>query len=303
MRYAIGILVKDRWDLTVQCLKSIYFNEQTSDSYDIYIIDNNSNDETKNNLKKYCQSTSLPIKNIIFIPEINIPSAWNLFLGITSEYRYRVKLDNDIVIHKNTPMQLSYKDRHMLDQLGKGVTAGGGNVRVGATRIRPRRRNSSQAFMTEMQKFSQTNNADIVALPCIGPTEVFNVTYNKLISAQLDGLPYLQSGCMLITKRCFKEIGYFDERLDRESGIEYTQRAIKNKLNIGYCETVHCLHVDEQVKSTEINKWQQLIISQIQVSRQIRQELPAIKFVPTKFEGALNNIKQEMKKYRILSIN
>jgi len=102
-KHCIGIVVCNRFDLTQKTLQSLYHTDQLKDTYDLFIIDNGSNEQVSADLKEWVKSAIVPVKNLIKIKNVGIGPAWNLFLSMTTEYPYRTKLDNDLIF-ANTPV-------------------------------------------------------------------------------------------------------------------------------------------------------------------------------------------------------
>lgn len=93
---------------------------------------------------------------------------------------------------------------------------------------------STSAFLDHMIAFSEDYNAELVSLVPVSPEGSFYQMFVEVSSRRIDGRPYLFGACMLITKNAFKKLGYFDERIRRRIDVEYSQRAIRNGINIGY---------------------------------------------------------------------
>src|SRR5690554_4593830 len=84
----------NRLDYTVKCLNYLFQNTDKTD-YHLTVIDNNSNDGTKEYL------TGLKDKNLIDTLHLlneNVGVARAVNLGINPDAEYNIKLDNDIVI-------------------------------------------------------------------------------------------------------------------------------------------------------------------------------------------------------------
>ena len=103
--YAVGILVKNRPELTEKTLLSLFYADQPPTSYDLYIIDNGSSQRNLNELKEWVGSSVLRTKNMFCLSGYSIPQAWNLFLMATKDYSFRTLMDNDMVLY-NTPILL-----------------------------------------------------------------------------------------------------------------------------------------------------------------------------------------------------
>ena len=256
--HALGMLVKDRWKLTQQTLNSIYYSEQPKDSFDLYIIDNGSNSETKNNLKEYVRSGLVPIKNLIHISETNIATAWNLFFMLTSEYRYRTKIDNDVVFYNTlsfmppkTPMNASTPEA--VDALSgaprsKSIVRGIGQAKPVLEQEKNKRQHS--AFLKHMEEFVSDNNIGVIGLASVP----FRGSFLSVLSAN-NGIrhnqrPFIQSACIQITKTAFDKLGYLNETMSSWSFRDYSQRALKLKINIAYHPSYGLLHAGSDFPTT-----------------------------------------------------
>ncbi len=325
---AVGILVRDRWDLTHQTLMSLYYTDQPKDSYDVFIVDNaSSENDTIDELKKFVASGLLPIKNAYFLPtHMAISQAWNLFLGMTQNYDQRVILDNDVAFLRTVspPSTTDVKrDVHgipesspeQVDPLAGAPRSGAviGGVNSITSRLqRPSAgiyaRNEgvpssiddkSSRFLDHLSGFSRENDVDIVSLVPVPPRHVFSGMYDKAINNQFNGRPFLTGGCMLISKRAFDTLGFFDERLDRRIDIEYTQRAIRNHMNIGYHPSYWVVHLGAD----------QVTEGQDQYTTKMAQATSALQtmqlhstHVSSMWDGVLYQIKSASKKNVVVNI-
>lgn len=257
--HALGMLVKGRWELTRQTLESIYYSEQLKATYDFYVINNGSDEETTAKLKEYVRGGLVPIKNLLHIPETSVPSAWNLFLMLTAEYPFRTKVDNDVVLHntlkpplQKSPIYAASPDKG--DPLAgaprsksiiRGIGQGNRSRTVVANDIK-----FHSAFLQHMEEFGEENNVGIVGLISVPPRGGFSQVFTDLATAQHDGRPFIQSGCIQISKSAFSKLGYLDESLAQYCFREYSQRAIKNKINIGYHPYYGLLHAGANASTT-----------------------------------------------------
>lgn len=263
-RYAIGIVIRDRWDLTQNTFNGLFYSDQDKSTYDLYLIDNGSSEETNLKIKQYVKSGLLPVKNLIVTPELSISKAWNLFLCLAKDYEYRVKFDNDIVLH-NTIVPRSEKaftiqknvsmPNHVDPSAGSPkshsvINGIGLSNKSKAKRDMIKHNMNHSSFLEHMYDFSFENNVDLVALVPVSPNENFGKMHDAVIRVKRGGIPYLFGSCMMITKKAFDTLGYFDERLPRRIDIEYSQRAIRNNLNIGYHPFYGVAHIGAG-KSTE----------------------------------------------------
>lgn len=300
-RYAVGIVVKDRLELTLKTLNSLFFSDQDKSTYDLYIIDNGSSKTTTDELKKFVTKSLLPIKNLIITPEFSVSKIWNLFLCITSDYQYRLKFDNDLIIPntiKNTKNKSS-----LTSQVG-GLTEiifQPSNFVIGAYhKTTKKRKVIHNAFLEIMSEFCENHNVDVMSLVPVSPKETFNNMFSSVVAARRNKMPYLFGACMMIPKKTFDILGYFDERLPRRIDIEYSQRAIRNNMNIGYHPHFGIIHIGAG-HSTERRD---LIDQKYQIANQVELEMPQIETKASSvWEPHSESINKKLNKFKILNIS
>ncbi len=311
-KFALGIVIKDRWGLTLDCLNSLYYSDQSVRDYDLFLIDNGSTDENVAHLKQYVKSNLLPVKNLISIPETPVPKAWNLFLLLSKDYDFRVKYDNDLVLKgtiiPSEPVPKP-KGRSLPGDTGLNPGAvpsappikGLGQIQSNARfRAQAKKIKRHSAFLTHMREFAEENNVDISALVPVNPEQSFGSMWYEVIRAQWKGLPYIFGACMMITKKCFDTLGYFDERLPRRVDMEYSQRAIRNKFNIGYHPYFHVRHIGAG-KSTERTD---IIQAKYKECIRIQEEEGNVeKYAHSEWEIASKQIKDLTNDYRVLTLD
>ena len=306
--FALGIVIRDRWDLTRQTLDSLSFCDQPRDSYDIFLIDNGSSEENRGNLKNYLKSSTLPYKSIIFLPENSISKAWNLFLALSRHYDYRVKYDNDLVLPNTISVQQEVNpgapNPSDYGTNPGAIPSGAPRVGVGAARAAIQRRKemkklkSHTAFLNHMLDFATENNVHLTSLVPVSPELTFLAMYRAVISRQWAGLPYLFGACMMISRKCFEKIGYFHEKMDRRIDMEYSQRAVKNGMNIGYHPFYGVIHTGahETTESAELVKMKQ------QKSIVTEKENPIETYSNSQWENCIESIEFESAKHRFLTL-
>lgn len=263
---------------------SLYYCNQKKESYDLFLINNGSSDETTHLLKEWVKSGLVPVKNMYNMSEVSVSQAWNLFLSVSKDYQFRTKMDNDVVLF-NTPISKSppKKEDELLSaaaleaQTGHNPAAAAATARrqappaptnPGAVRnasivkgasastrnksrhdLRKYTKNHS-AFLDHLEEYQGTVDAGLVSLIPVTPGESFFSMYQDAHRVTYKGSAYLFGACMLITKDCFDTLGYFDERLPRRIDIEYSQRAIRNGINISYHDHFWVSHIGAR-NSTE----------------------------------------------------
>lgn len=258
MKHALGLVTRGRWKLTQQTLMSLFYSQQPKNSYDLYIIDNCSLKEDADNLRGFIRSGLLPVKNAYFLPaEATISEAWNLFLALTEKYDFRTKLDNDIVFRgtiPSTPKKIAANQPSPADSgpnpgsipCGPPVK-GAASSQVARSRAEKRRMQefNHTRFLDHLERFMDENNVGVCALvPCPEQGQFYQMI-RALSTQQFGGRPFLSGGCVMISKDTFDKLGFFDERIPRKIDLEYSQRAIRNKINIGYHPLYYVNHMDK----------------------------------------------------------
>jgi len=109
----------------------------------------------------------------------------------------------------------------------------------------------------------------------------------------------LLGGCMQISKKAYDTLGYFDERLSRQIDVEYTQRAIRKGINIGYHPSYWVVHMgaNSPTESKEVYE------SKMSESIRKLQILPTLDKMPTIWEPVLRQIYLSAKKSKIVNIS
>jgi hypothetical protein len=257
MKTAVGVLIKDRIELTKKTLESLSLSSQPKYSYDIFLLSNGSAESTNQYLRSYIDKSLLPIKNLVLFPGIDIPMAWNFLFSIafeTRDYSAVVKVDNDVVL-SNVPLT---PDAPLIKPRRKtGYNAGdfgsnpgaipSGPPRVGAaaaSKNNTSRKDSS--FIEHMSSFASQYNVDIVSLPPIQPRVPFVPAFVVLNGKRWRNKPYAKGGFTLITRKCFESIGYMNEGMPLMSDVEYSQRAMESGLNAGYHDGIYCVHLGHE---------------------------------------------------------
>lgn len=307
--YAVGIMVKNRWELTKQTLDSLFHSDQDKNTYDLFIIDNGSDAPNVRNLKDYAKYCGLPIKNIISIPETTLSEAWNLFLALARNYEYRVKMDNDVILKETLPVITPKKPTGAPNPLDYGtnpgsIPTGPPVMGAGVPQIAMNRRRltkklqSHSRFLDHMTEFSKNNQVDVVSLLPVSPTQTFVSMFNAAIRKTWTGLPFLCGGCVMISRPCFEKIGYFHEKLPVRLDIEYSQRAIRNGLNIGYHPYYFITHIGAN-SHTETNTQRK---SKNQDAIAVEQSSPIETYANSKWEKVVYDIENACIKDTILHL-
>lgn len=237
-KIALGMVVKDRWELSFAALESLS-NSNQSNLFDMYIIDNGSEPSVSKRLRDLVTtSTSLPIKNLLVAPELELPLAWNLFLSVTTEYPFRVKYDNDLMLPSSMPKISPPKSTPQVGGVNPGAVPS--KVRIGMHHTPKKQKPEKKPpFLEDMANFSANHAVDVLSLVCVVPGMNFQRTFEDIARRSNN---FVLGGCMMITKKCIETIGYFDERLSRRIDIDYSRRAMASGLNIGYHDQHYLVH-------------------------------------------------------------
>lgn len=254
--HAVGMVIRNRWDLTRGALDSLTSCQQLNDDYDLFLIDNASDSSTKSNLKKYIKKGKLPVRNLFRLSsEVSISQAYNLFLIMSQDYEYRTKFDNDIILRSTIPVQPpSDKPAHVVvnesspadfDPLAGAPRSVG--IIKGSKMSKFRQTKKPEVvhtrFLDYMSQFAHEYEVGLVSLlPCT-PNVPFNAMLQEASQLSIGGRSFLLGSCMMIAKDIFDQLGYFDERILRKVDIEYSQRALKAGINIGYHPGYWAVHV------------------------------------------------------------
>lgn len=321
-RHAVGVLISDRWSLTEMVLMSLYYSDQSKDDYDLYLIDNASSSNTQHELKEFTKSGILPVKNLFILPvHATISQAWNLFLAMTKDYEYRTKIDNDmIMLGTVTPPSKKAKkgvpETHPAEvdplmggaprsaSIVGGVTSIGSRVHTRTVGIHGSGETNKldsggkhSRFLDHLEGFAREYNSDLTALVPVPPNGLFPAILEAISRQTIEGRPYLLGAFMMISRRAFEKIGYMDERLPRRETIEYSQRAIKNGLSIGYHDSYWAVHIGQGKDTDPLNKEMQDTFS-----LRLYQEHPISGIADSVWEKVINRISKSSSKNKIVNL-
>lgn len=321
-KHAVGIVCRNRANLTNQTLMGLLYSDQPKGDYDLFLIDNGSDDQTREELKSFVAGGLLPVKNLYsFATETSIPHAWNLFLALTQKYEYRTKLDNDMVMLR-TVTPSSKPKRHggvpeehpdSVDPLGGAPRSGAiiGGVNSLTSRIqRPagsiyatnddtsRFNQAHSKFLDHMEYFGTENAIDLMAFVPVPPQQIFQEASNAAHNNQVNGRSFLAGGCIMINKRAFDSLGYFDENIPRRIDVEYSQRAIKNGLNLGYHPHYWAVHIGVGMDTEDTAAKQ---IKTEQANAMLNHDLPAGRR-PSKWENTVYKVISASKNNKIVNL-
>ncbi len=313
-KHAVGMVIKDRWNLTYKTLMSLYYCDQSPNAYDLYLIDNGSSKENVRNLREFLDTNLLPARNVIFLKEMSISQAWNLFLGLSKNYQFRTKVDNDIVFYNTPNVQVASPLTDNQKFKIPRHSAPTGSVNPGAipnasivkganakSKNRPGISKAHSQFLVHLEEYYRSHEPrpEIVSLLPVTPGETFQSMMGEVIRKASVGVPYLFGACMMISKACFDKLGYFDERLARRIDVEYTQRAVRNGFRIGYHDSFWALHAGarESTETAEVRTHNYAVATRIQ------EDSPIETFATSGWEAALSSLMQKAHKNKFLNIS
>lgn len=248
--HAVGIVISDRWELTNKTLQSLYHTDQLASTYDLFLIDNGSDNKTSSLIMEWLERGLVPVKNLVRISKrLSIGPAWNLFLELSKNYAYRTKLDNDIIF-ANTPITpISMLDSAELRQRASHNSPGPGDfgtnpgaipnasIQMGAgKKVKAPTPVRNTRFLDLMQDSLEKLKIGISGLVPVPMGRTMDDFMRTLAYKKWRNEPYLIGSCMLIPKECFDKIGYFQDRLSRFIDREYSQRAMAVGINAGYVQ-------------------------------------------------------------------
>jgi hypothetical protein len=307
-RYALGIVTKDRWQMTFSTLMSLYYCDQNKSSFDLYLIDNGSSPENVSALKEWLKSNLVEFKNLYCLPEVSIAEAWNLFLSLTRNYKYRIKMDNDIVLGNTPFIQFDMPVREFaaparpempVSSVNPGAIPSASIVKGAVAGVKKRYKKNLKnhsRFLDHMYDFHAMHNPDIVALLPVTPGETFSGMMIQVLKKMSLDAPYLFGACMMISKKCFDTIGYFDERVRRRIDVEYTGRAVRNGLNIGYHDSFWVAHIGAK-QSTDTKEERE---KNYRTAKQLHDTQPIDKLATSKWHASFDKLYKKAKNHKIL---
>jgi hypothetical protein len=305
---AVGLLIKDRIDLTLLTLDSLFYTEQDKQSYDLYLISNGSSDETNNKLKEWIKSGRIPVKNMVCTRSFSIAEAWNLFLALTKNYDYRIKLENDMVFF-NTPVSTKIEEKQKINSKGglsespifTGVNPGAvrnASIVTGAKSGIPAKKPAPHSqFIEHLISFSKKYNVGLSSFLPVQPGQPMSTAQKYFGNLKYKDHPYVVGGCSLITKECFDRIGYLDERLPRRVDIEYSQRAIRQNINVGYHDLYYVFHTGAS-QPTDSDRQEK-----IQMAMHIADTQEPVSCGSTKWTEVIKKINKQCFQYTIVNVN
>ena len=296
--HALGLVIADRWNLTQKTLQSLFHTDQYKESYDFYIIDNGSEPDTANAIKEWAQNGLMPVKSVIRTHRLSIGPAWNLFLDLAKDYKFRTKLDNDLIF-ANTPVTVGETTRTRGLSYRTGMSPGDSGVNPGAipvasftmgagNRVMKRENNRSTCFLDHLKSTIQESNLGIAALAPVAVGKTLKDTLPMLAEKRWRNSPCLVGGCMTVTKSCFDVLGYFDESLPCSIDVEYSQRAMGKGINVGYVHDYCVVDLGETQPTLSLPEREKnrLAIQQLAFAIPIQRE-----YIHTKWEKVHDKIR------------
>jgi glycosyltransferase involved in cell wall biosynthesis len=210
MKHAIGLVIQNRWKLTKKTLRSLKASPQRK--YDLYLVDNGSDPENAEKLKTFVTNLGLPVKHLFLLDEVPMSIAFNLTLYMSRGYKFRVKMDNDVMVE--------HPRKNFLDVMAKTM------------RSKPRRKQREIGLVSVLPIAPNwTNNKTLIK------------RFREEAAAMREfGKPYMFGACLMISKACFDAVGYFDERLWRRIDIDYCHRVCSAGFGLAYAQDYWVIH-------------------------------------------------------------
>lgn len=94
----------------------------------------------------------------------------------------------------------------------------------------------------------------------------FPLKFSRLLLEEFECKPYLYGACLMITKKCFETIGYFDENLERMVDVDYSKRSLKKGLKIGYANNTYVSHLGSGKTGTTEGDWDE-VLRKVRISK------------------------------------
>lgn len=203
--------------------------------YDLFIIGYDLSDNSKKIIKNYYRKKLLPIKNVIFFDKANLADVYNVILDSTSDYEYLLKTSENVSF-LNYDIASYKKPSKTPDQYG----ANPGAVKVasftmGSRQASPVRKKTNIGVLEYIDKYQKEHNIGI----CSIASNDYGLPFGSIVPAlqlrKYMGMPFVSNGIISAKHYVFEKNGYYNDKIDSSClDIEYSQRAVKNGINIGY---------------------------------------------------------------------
>ena len=235
---SIIILNWNGWKDTIECLESLY--QINYSSYDVIIVDNNSNDNSINKIKEYCigkiKIESPFLKNNPDIKPIELLEHNNLNIAENSALKKLILIKNN--------ENVGYAEGNNI-----GIRFALSKLKTDFILLLNNDTVVDKEFLTEMVKVSESSNENGITGPKIyyydQPNRIWfargkiswkfcrglNIGYNEIDKGQFDHIAEMEyaSGCAYLIKReVIEKIGLLDKKFFLYfEEIDWTLRATK----------------------------------------------------------------------------
>lgn len=210
-------------NFVIKVIDSILSLNYPTERFEIIIIDNGSSDNSPETIKSRCASyiDSKKIKLIELDSNVGAPAAYNIGIKNADEnYDYILKLDNDLILDKNSLAEL--------------IKSGESDVKIGIV--------GGKVFY-----FSEKERLHLIGSKLrpfygggigIGKYKLDRNKYNK--NLELDAV----NGCMMLVKSSLiNEIGLMDEKYFLYfDDLDWSLRAVRKGFKSIYCHNATAFH-------------------------------------------------------------
>ncbi|MHA1648597.1 MAG: glycosyltransferase family 2 protein [Candidatus Helarchaeota archaeon] len=229
-KVSILILTWNKLEYTRKCLEYLEKNTKYPD-WEVIFIDNGSKDGTQKFLKEIRSSDTKKYR--IILNNSNVGYARGVNQGIKiANGEYILLLNNDVYVFKN-----------WLTSMVNIIEKNNSNAIIGAKLIYP--------------ETKRIQHAGIIFLRKIEPLHIYK--NSSLRNPEVNKIRYVDAvtgACMLIRRKIFDEIGFFDEKF-KFGGYEDTDFCLRTRVrgyNIIYSPKSVAYH-DERITSSQISNY------------------------------------------------
>ena len=208
-------------------LSSLFKDLETSDlKYEVFIIDNGSQDKTKEVLKNYSNKFS----NLVVIPlGRNLGTTFTRNIGIRmSRGEYIVILDSDTIIPKGFFKKILNAFKEIPSE------------RIGI--VHPKLVYSDGTFQESARRFP-TFSTKIFRLLDLESLRIKNESISEVLNNKITPVDYAISAAWILKRRIFEELGLLDEKIFyAPEDAEFCARLWSNGYEVWYYPKVEIIH-------------------------------------------------------------
>lgn len=233
-KFAFGLIFNDSFEI-VKSLDS-FVGSLDSKLYDLFIIGNNLSDKKKNIVKTYFNKNLLPIKNIIFCDKSSLSDIYNILLDVSLDYQYLLKTTENISF-LNYEVATLKKPEKTPDQYGTnpGCVTSVSFVKGVSHAPKVAKKTNVGNILAYIDKYQKQNNLGICSIASNNYSLPTASIVPALETRKYAGMPFVSNGIICIDRYVAEKNGYYNDKInDNCLDVEYSQRALKNGINIGY---------------------------------------------------------------------